>query len=208
MPCVCVCVCVCVCRSLSLSLSLSLCLFVSVSVYVYVHVSVCLCLCLSVSVSVSCAPVSCASCLCLLCLCLLCVCLFVCSTWSSTAAGISPVYLACLPACVPYRACLRAVPYRAVPCRAVPCRACAPANLRACQQNHSGGLGGGHYTAYGRNFRDNTWYNFNDSHVSTVDPSRVVSSMAYVLFYRRIAARAAGAAGAAGAAAPAGAAPA
>jgi len=51
--------------------------------------------------------------------------------------------------------------------------------------NHSGGLGGGHYTAFARNFRDNTWYNFNDSHVSKVDVSRLVSSMAYVLFYRR-----------------------
>ncbi len=49
-----------------------------------------------------------------------------------------------------------------------------------------GGLGGGHYTAYAKNFIDNKWYDFNDSSVMPVaDPSRVVSSVAYVLFYRR-----------------------
>lgn len=49
-----------------------------------------------------------------------------------------------------------------------------------------GGLGGGHYTAYAKNFIDNKWYDFNDSSVTPVaDPSRVVSSVAYVLFYRR-----------------------
>lgn len=53
-------------------------------------------------------------------------------------------------------------------------------------QNHSGGLGGGHYTAYAKNFKNQQWYNFNDSHVSRADPSRLVSSMAYVLFYRRV----------------------
>lgn len=53
-------------------------------------------------------------------------------------------------------------------------------------QNHSGGLGGGHYTAYAKNFESGRWYDFNDSSVSPLsDPSRVVSPTAYVLFYRR-----------------------
>jgi len=52
--------------------------------------------------------------------------------------------------------------------------------------NHSGGLGGGHYTAYAKNFRNGRWYDFNDSYVSPVyDVSSVVSPQAYVLFYRR-----------------------
>jgi len=52
--------------------------------------------------------------------------------------------------------------------------------------NHSGGLGGGHYTAYAKNKEDNRWYNFNDSFASEAqDTSRIVSSSAYVLFYRR-----------------------
>ena len=29
--------------------------------------------------------------------------------------------------------------------------------------NHSGGLGGGHYTAYAKNFDNHKWYMFNDS---------------------------------------------
>ncbi|ORY02564.1 hypothetical protein BCR34DRAFT_605535 [Clohesyomyces aquaticus] len=52
--------------------------------------------------------------------------------------------------------------------------------------NHFGGLGGGHYTAYAQNFFDKKWYNYNDSSVSTVkDPNSVVTSNAYLLFYRR-----------------------
>ncbi|CAG9937843.1 unnamed protein product, partial [Clonostachys rosea f. rosea IK726] len=52
--------------------------------------------------------------------------------------------------------------------------------------DHYGGLGGGHYTAYAKNFMDGRWYNYNDSSVSQVsDPSSVVTSAAYLLFYRR-----------------------
>ena len=71
--------------------------------------------------------------------------------------------------------------------------------------DHWGGLGGGHYTAFAKNFVDDQWYEFNgkfstalrhwwtrrmltgtDSSVSKVnDPSRVVSPAAYLLFYRR-----------------------
>ncbi|KIH92949.1 ubiquitin carboxyl-terminal hydrolase 4/11/15 [Sporothrix brasiliensis 5110] len=52
--------------------------------------------------------------------------------------------------------------------------------------DHWGGLGGGHYTAFAKNFIDHQWYEYNDSSVSRVnDSSRVVSAAAYLLFYRR-----------------------
>ncbi|KAJ9608873.1 hypothetical protein H2200_006644 [Cladophialophora chaetospira] len=52
--------------------------------------------------------------------------------------------------------------------------------------NHYGGLGGGHYTAYAKNPANNGWYEYNDSHVSSKTDSRtVVTSAAYLLFYRR-----------------------
>jgi ubiquitin C-terminal hydrolase len=50
---------------------------------------------------------------------------------------------------------------------------------------HSGGLGGGHYTAKGLNFVDKQWYDFNDSSVSLVSSSSCVTPQAYVLFYKR-----------------------
>ncbi|KAL8969770.1 MAG: hypothetical protein Q9183_001835, partial [Haloplaca sp. 2 TL-2023] len=52
--------------------------------------------------------------------------------------------------------------------------------------NHYGGLGGGHYTAYAQNFYDRTWYEYNDSQVTRRhNPQAVVNSAAYLLFYRR-----------------------
>ncbi|KAG6228008.1 hypothetical protein E4U34_005051 [Claviceps purpurea] len=52
--------------------------------------------------------------------------------------------------------------------------------------DHYGALGGGHYTANARNFVDGRWYNYNDSSVHLVsEPSSVVTSAAYLLFYRR-----------------------
>ncbi|KAL2141134.1 hypothetical protein VTI28DRAFT_2759 [Corynascus sepedonium] len=52
--------------------------------------------------------------------------------------------------------------------------------------DHWGGLGGGHYTAFAKNFVDGEWYEYNDSSVSKQnDTSRVVTSAAYLLFYRR-----------------------
>ncbi|KAA6411401.1 MAG: ubiquitin C-terminal hydrolase [Lasallia pustulata] len=52
--------------------------------------------------------------------------------------------------------------------------------------NHYGGLGGGHYTAFAKNFYDNNWYEYNDSSVSRrPNPQAVVTSAAYLLFYRR-----------------------
>ena len=49
---------------------------------------------------------------------------------------------------------------------------------------HFGGTGGGHYTAVCRNM-DGKWYDYNDSSCSPDSSSNVVSSSAYVLFYRR-----------------------
>ncbi|EFP82394.2 S-formylglutathione hydrolase [Puccinia graminis f. sp. tritici CRL 75-36-700-3] len=52
--------------------------------------------------------------------------------------------------------------------------------------NHFGGLGGGHYTAFAKNEEDGKWHNYDDSHVTEVNsPERVKSSAAYLLFYRR-----------------------
>ena len=51
--------------------------------------------------------------------------------------------------------------------------------------NHMGGLGGGHYTAYVKNRVAGGWYLHDDSRVSEVSEDEIVSSSAYVLFYRR-----------------------
>jgi ubiquitin carboxyl-terminal hydrolase 4/11 len=51
--------------------------------------------------------------------------------------------------------------------------------------DHSGDLGGGHYTAYAQNFLNKQWYYFNDSGVSPATSKSAVQSSAYVLFYRR-----------------------
>lgn len=50
--------------------------------------------------------------------------------------------------------------------------------------NHFGGLGGGHYTAYAKNFVQDAWYTFDDSTVTPINPSSVVTKSAYVLFYQ------------------------
>lgn len=51
--------------------------------------------------------------------------------------------------------------------------------------NHYGGLGGGHYTAYVKNFMDNKWYYFDDSRVTETVPENSVAGSAYLLFYIR-----------------------
>jgi ubiquitin carboxyl-terminal hydrolase 4/11/15 len=52
--------------------------------------------------------------------------------------------------------------------------------------NHYGGLGGGHYTAYAKNFMTGLWNEYNDSSVSRpIDAQNAVTSSAYLLFYRR-----------------------
>merc|ERR1711862_413477 len=47
------------------------------------------------------------------------------------------------------------------------------------------GLGGGHYTAFAKNFNDQKWYKFDDSNVSPANEDKICSTAAYVLFYRR-----------------------
>ncbi|KXS22063.1 UCH-domain-containing protein [Gonapodya prolifera JEL478] len=51
--------------------------------------------------------------------------------------------------------------------------------------NHFGGMGGGHYTAYAQSPVDGNWYKFDDSSVSLTSEDNVVTSSAYLLFYRR-----------------------
>lgn len=52
--------------------------------------------------------------------------------------------------------------------------------------NHFGGLGGGHYTAFAKSPADGKWYEFDDSSVRPVaNPETVKSASAYLLFYRR-----------------------
>jgi ubiquitin carboxyl-terminal hydrolase 4/11/15 len=53
--------------------------------------------------------------------------------------------------------------------------------------NHYGSLNGGHYTAACQNSIDGEWYYFDDSSVSAIGASRqkIVTSAAYLLFYRR-----------------------
>jgi len=51
--------------------------------------------------------------------------------------------------------------------------------------NHNGGTNGGHYTAFVKH-ASNKWIHFNDNVIEQVeDPSKVVTSMAYCLFYRK-----------------------
>uniref|UniRef100_A0A4W5L550 Ubiquitin carboxyl-terminal hydrolase 4 n=1 Tax=Hucho hucho TaxID=62062 RepID=A0A4W5L550_9TELE len=51
--------------------------------------------------------------------------------------------------------------------------------------NHYGGMGGGHYTAYGKNNADGKWHYFDDSSVSAASEDQIVTKAAYVLFYQR-----------------------
>lgn len=50
--------------------------------------------------------------------------------------------------------------------------------------NHFGSCGGGHYTAFCKNSYTKEWYNFDDSDVSKVAETEIVSDAAYVLFYK------------------------
>lgn len=51
--------------------------------------------------------------------------------------------------------------------------------------NHFGGMGGGHYTAYGLSPIKRQWFDYNDSSVRVANTSDIVSEAAYLLFYRR-----------------------
>lgn len=50
---------------------------------------------------------------------------------------------------------------------------------------HSGGLGGGHYTAVAKNPDNERWFSFNDSFTSETSADHAVTPKAYVLFYVR-----------------------
>ena len=53
--------------------------------------------------------------------------------------------------------------------------------------NHSGSASGGHYYCYARDENDGkeVWNEYNDSSVFEIQPARLVSETAYVLFYER-----------------------
>ncbi|GLE01392.1 hypothetical protein PINS_up010222 [Pythium insidiosum] len=50
---------------------------------------------------------------------------------------------------------------------------------------HSGGLGGGHYTAVAKNPECGRWFSFNDSFTKAASAEEAITSRAYVLFYVR-----------------------
>lgn len=50
--------------------------------------------------------------------------------------------------------------------------------------NHSGGSGGGHYTACVKN-ANNKWYEFNDTHINEINARNVISSKSYCFFFRK-----------------------
>ena len=50
--------------------------------------------------------------------------------------------------------------------------------------NHSGGMMGGHYTAYIKNANDK-WYAFNDTNVNEIKEEQIITPQAYCLFYRK-----------------------
>ena len=51
--------------------------------------------------------------------------------------------------------------------------------------NHFGSLNGGHYTASCKNPSTGEWHYFNDSNVSGCTKSKIITSAAYLLWYRR-----------------------
>lgn len=51
--------------------------------------------------------------------------------------------------------------------------------------NHSGNVGGGHYTACVKNM-NGKWYHFNDTIVENVSDNNVITSASYCLFFRKI----------------------
>lgn len=52
--------------------------------------------------------------------------------------------------------------------------------------NHYGSSGGGHYTAFCKNFLNGKWYHFDDSDCSQISQSEILTKAAYVLFYQKI----------------------
>ena len=50
---------------------------------------------------------------------------------------------------------------------------------------HSGGLGGGHYTAYTKNVITGEWFYMNDGRVGKARKDEVITPNAYLLFYQK-----------------------
>jgi ubiquitin C-terminal hydrolase len=50
--------------------------------------------------------------------------------------------------------------------------------------NHIGNALGGHYTSFVKNANGN-WYHMNDSTITKVQESDIITQMAYCLFYRK-----------------------
>jgi ubiquitin C-terminal hydrolase len=50
--------------------------------------------------------------------------------------------------------------------------------------NHSGGVSGGHYTAFIKN-ANGKWYEMNDTNVREIKEDQIISPRSYCLFYRK-----------------------
>ena len=50
---------------------------------------------------------------------------------------------------------------------------------------HDGSLGGGHYYAICRNYLDDNWYQYNDTHVTRLDEDDILDYAPYLFFYKR-----------------------
>jgi ubiquitin C-terminal hydrolase len=51
---------------------------------------------------------------------------------------------------------------------------------------HTGGMGGGHYTAAAIDLESGRWYLFNDAIASAIDATAAHKANAYLLFYQRM----------------------
>jgi hypothetical protein len=50
---------------------------------------------------------------------------------------------------------------------------------------HLGGVNGGHYISYCKNFKTNKWYEFDDSRVTGMSLNQILEKEAYILFYQK-----------------------
>ena len=52
--------------------------------------------------------------------------------------------------------------------------------------NHVGGVNGGHYYSVCKNYLDDNWYEYNDSHVSQIPNHKVLDYSPYLFVYKRL----------------------
>ena len=50
---------------------------------------------------------------------------------------------------------------------------------------HDGSLGGGHYYAICKNYLDDNWYQYNDTHVNKLSEENILNYSPYLFFYKR-----------------------